>query len=110
MPNARYEVRSRELSTVDDVLRRNLIEALKSRSWTYHAAERAASFVAGLYQEGASEWKVWPSEERGPDHYRVARSVKAPTVYGSPVEGRARDVADALNEIERHGSDATGIP
>ena len=95
---------------MDDVLRRNLIEALKSRSWTYHAAERAASFVEGLYQDGESEWKVWPSEASGHDHYGVARSAKAPSVYDSPVEGRARDVADALNAIERHGSDATGIP
>jgi hypothetical protein len=95
---------------VEDVFRSRLIEALKSRSWTYHAAERAASFVASLYQEGGSEWKVWPSEAREPDLYRVAGSANADSVYDSRVEGRARDVADALNEIERHGSDATGIP
>ena len=96
---------------VDHVLRRSLIEALKARGWSYHAAERAAEFVAGLPREGDGEWKVWPSvDAKGPDLYRVARRVNAVTVYDSPVEGRARDVSDALNEIERHGPDAAGSP
>ncbi len=96
---------------MDDVLRRNLIEALKSRSWTYHAAERAASFVAGLYQDEESEWKVWRTQVADdPSFFRVARQESAVSVFDSLVEGRARDVANALNELERHGADATGIP
>src|SRR5712692_9285989 len=82
-----------------------------STTWSYHAAERAAEFVAGLPREGDGEWKVWPSvDAKGPNLYRVARRVNAVSVYDSPVEGRARDVSDALNEIERHGPDAAGCP
>jgi hypothetical protein len=96
---------------VDDILRRKLIEALKNSGWAQLDAERTATFAAGLYQAGAGEWKIWPSgNATGPDHYRVARRATALSVYDSPLEGRARDVASALNEIERSGSDATGTP
>ncbi len=94
---------------MDHVLRRSLIEALKARGWSYHAAERAAEFVAGLSREGDGEWKAWRSgNAMGSDHYRVARRENGVSVYDSPVEARARDVASALNELERHDSDATG--
>lgn len=96
---------------MDDILRRNLIEMLKNLGWAHLDSERAAAFAAALYQAGGGEWKVWPSgNTTGPDQYRVAHRASAPSVYDSPMEGRARDVADALNEVERHGSDATGIP
>jgi hypothetical protein len=95
---------------VDDILRRKLINALKNRRWTLLDAERAAAFVAGLDQAGEGEWKVWPSETKGLSHYRVARRASALSVYDSPQEGRARDVSNALNEIERDDSDATGTP
>ena len=97
---------------MDHVLRRSLIEALKNRDWTHLDAERAAAFTAGLYQSGGGECKVWPTgNPTGPDHYRVARrESNAISVYDAPQEGRARDVANALNELERHGPDATGTP
>lgn len=57
------------------------------------------------------EWRIWPGQAAGdPSYFRVARQESAVPVFGSLVEGRARDVANALNEIERPGSDATGIP
>jgi hypothetical protein len=94
---------------VDDILRRNLIKALEARGWSYHAAERAAVFVSGNYQTGEGEWRVWPSgNAAGPDHYRVGRRESAVPVYDSPLEGHTRDVANALNELERSNSDATG--
>lgn len=66
-------------------------------------------FVAGLPREGDGEWKVWPSRDAmGPDHYRVARRENAVPVYDSPVEARAREVADALNGLAGDDSDATG--
>ncbi len=46
---------------------------------------------------------------KGPDLYRVARRVNPVCVYDSPEEARARDVAGALNELEQHNSDATGM-
>lgn len=93
-------------TAVDQILRSRLIEALTSRRWTPVDAERAAEFVAGLYHAGEGEWKVWPSEKA--DHYRVARRVDALSVYDSPQQGRTRDVAHALNEVEGNDSDATG--
>ena len=95
---------------MDDILRRNFLKALKNRRWTSLDAERAATFVAGLYQAEAGEWTVWPSETKGLTHYRVARHAGALSVYDSPQEGRAWDVANALNELEGHDSDATGTP
>lgn len=93
---------------MDDDLRLNLIEALKNRRWTPLDAERTAAFVAGLYKEGEGEWKVWPSGRAAGDHYGVARSEAVASAYDSPFKERARDVANALNEIERRQSDATG--
>ncbi len=93
---------------MDDILRRNLLKALKNRRWTSLDAERAATFVAGLHQAEEGEWMVWPSETKGLSHYRVARRADALSVYDSPQEGRAGDVAHALNEIERNDSDAAG--
>jgi hypothetical protein len=94
---------------VDDVLRRRLIEALQNRRWTSLDAERAAAAAAGLYQDGDPEWKVRRTEVAGDPHFfRVARQESAVSVFDSPFEGRARDVANALNEIERNDSDATG--
>jgi len=95
---------------VDDIFRHNLLKALKNRRWTSLDAERTATFVAGLYQAEEGEWVVWPSETKGLRHFRVARHAGALSVYDSPQEGRARDVAHALNEIERNDSDATGTP
>jgi hypothetical protein len=46
----------------------------------------------------------------GPDLYRVDRDEDAISVYDSPIQGRALDVASVLNEFERHGPDATGWP
>jgi hypothetical protein len=94
---------------VDHVLRRSLIEALKSRRWTPLDAERAAAGVAGVYLVGEGEWKVWPSGNADkPDAYRVSCREKETSVYDSPQEKRARDVASALNELEQQNSDATG--
>ena len=94
---------------MDHVLRRSLIAALKARGWSYHAAERAAEFAAGLPREGDGEWKVWPSGNvMGSDQFRVARRDNVVSVYDSPVEARAREVTSALNELEGHDSDATG--
>lgn len=96
---------------MDDILRRRLIHALKDRRWSSVDAERAATGVAELYRAEAGEWWVWPSRNaRGPDLYRVARDEDANSVYDSPVQKRALDVVGALNELERHGPDATGWP
>ena len=94
---------------MDPVLRRMLIEGLRTRGWTHLDGERAAESVAGLYQDGAAEWGVWLSKVAGePDVYRVARGGNVISFYDSPLEGRARDVAGALNEVEWKDSDATG--
>jgi hypothetical protein len=94
---------------VDHILRRNLIEALKNRRWTHLDAERAAESVAELYDQGDAAWEVWRSEVvADPDSYGVARDESDVSVYRSLLEGRARDVAIALNELERRDSDATG--
>jgi hypothetical protein len=96
---------------VDDILRRRLIHALKNRRWTSLDAERAAAAADSLYQDGDTEWKVWRSQAGGdPSIFRVARQESAVSVFDSLVEGRARDVANALNELEPHGSDRTGPP
>ena len=94
---------------MDDILRRRLIHALKDRRWASLDAERAAARIAELYHAEAGEWGAWPSKNAmGPDLYRVARDEPAISVYDSPIQGRALDVASVLNEFERHGSDATG--
>ncbi len=96
---------------MDDILRRRLIHAFKNRRWTSLDAERAAAGIAELYHAEAGEWWAWPSRNAmGPDLYRVARDEDANSVYDSPVQKRALDVVGALNELERHGPDATGIP
>jgi hypothetical protein len=96
---------------VDDILRRRLIHALKNRHWTSLDAERAAAAAVGLYHEGDTEWRVWRTQvSDDPSFFRVARRESAVSVFDSLVEGRARDVANALNEHERHGPDATGTP
>jgi hypothetical protein len=96
---------------VDDVLRRRLIEALKSRHWASLDAERTAAAAAGVYQDGDTEWKVWRTEVGAdPSFSRVARQERALCIYNTLLEGRARDMANALNELERSGSDATGTP
>jgi hypothetical protein len=95
---------------VDPDLRRNLIEALENRHWTHLDAERAAAGVASFYQAAEGEWMVWPTGNAvKPDLYRVARRADEASVYDSPQKGRAGDVANAMNELERHGSNATGI-
>jgi hypothetical protein len=96
---------------VDDILRRRLIHALKDRRWSSLDAERAAASIAELYHAEAGEWWAWPSRNAmGLDSYRVARDEDAISVYDSPIQGRALDVAGVLNEFERHGSGATGWP
>jgi hypothetical protein len=96
---------------VDDILRGNLIKALKNRRWTALDAERAAATAAGLYQDGDMEWKVWRTQvANDPSFFRVARQESAVSVFDSLVQGRSRDVANALNELERHSPDATGTP
>jgi hypothetical protein len=96
---------------VDDILRRRLINALKPRGWTSLDAERAAAIVAGLYQDGHMEWKVWHTQVAGdPSSFRVARQMSAACVFESLLQKRARDVATALNELERPDPDATDSP
>jgi hypothetical protein len=96
---------------VNHDLRRRLIGALENRHWTHLDAERAASGIASFYQAAEGEWKVWPTGNLvRPDLYRVARRADEASVYDSPQAGRAGDVANAMNELERHGPDATGTP
>jgi hypothetical protein len=38
----------------------------------------------------------------------VARRVNGPSVFDSPLQSLARDVAGALNELEGHAPKATG--
>lgn len=96
---------------VDDNLRGNLITALTNRRWTSLDAERAAAAAAGLYQDGDREWKVWRIQVGDdPRFFRVARRASAVSVFDTLLEGRARDMANALNELERLDADATGIP
>jgi hypothetical protein len=94
---------------VDDDLRLNLIEALKNRRWTNLDAESAAADAAAVYPDGEGPWQVWHSQlADDPDCYWVARLEHGFSAYKSLLEGRARDVADVLNELEGRGSDATG--
>lgn len=97
---------------MDQDIRGKLIESLKSRSWTPLDAERVAIRIEALYGLEAGEWKVVLWEIAGGEQnlYLVARKVNGPSVFDSPLEVRARDVASALNELEGHDSDATGTP
>lgn len=96
---------------MDDILRRRLIHALQNRRWTEHEAQRAAEGIASIYLAEEWEWRVWPTGDAGrPDLFHVARRLNDTSAYDSLLEGRARDVANALNEVERPDSDATGIP
>src|SRR5712692_1336829 len=94
---------------VDHVLRRSLIDALKDRGWTHLEAERASEYAGEFYQRAGGTWEVWCGQAADdPDYYRVARHGSDASVYKAMLEGRARDVARALNELEGHDSDATG--
>ncbi len=97
---------------MDHPLRPSLIEALKARSWTHLDAERVAIRIEASYKLEAGEWKVVLWEVAGGEQnlYLVARKVNEVSVFDSSLEGRARDVASALNELEGHDSDATGTP
>jgi hypothetical protein len=92
---------------VDHDVRRKLIELLKSRSWTPLDAEQVAIRIEALYELEAGEWKVVLWEIAGGEQnlYLVARKVNGPSVFDSPLEGRARDVASALNQIEADHSE-----
>ena len=90
---------------MDHDLRRRIIEALTSRSWEAGDAERAATRIEALYEREApkaEEWKVLLWEVAGGEGsvFLVARRVNGRSVFDSPLEMRARDVASALNEIE----------
>lgn len=92
---------------VEDDLRRRLIQALKNQQWTSLEAERAAASVARFYEARDGRWQVWLSQVVGDaDSYRVARRENEVSVYDSLIEGWARDVAGALNELEAHVSNA----
>lgn len=92
---------------VEDGLRRLLIQTLKNRRWTSLDAERAAASVARFYETRDGPWQVWLRQVAGDaDFYRVARRENEVSVYDSLLEGWARDVAGALNELEAHVSDA----
>ena len=96
---------------MDDTLRRKVIDALQLRRWTQLDAERAADSVVGIYQAGPGEWRVWRSGKMvGQDIYRVARPGDPVSVYNSPLEERAREVADVLNELQGHTRAAPGAP
>jgi hypothetical protein len=96
-------------TAVDQALRLRLIDALKSRSWESSDAERAATRIEALYEAGTEEWKVVLWEVAGGEGslFFVARRVEGPSVFDSPREVRARDVAGALNEIEADSSAST---
>ena len=87
---------------MDHGFRRRLIAALESRSWEPQDAERAAIRIEAFYALEAEEWKVLLWEVAGGEGslFLVARRVNGPSVFDSPLEVRARDVANALNEIE----------
>lgn len=92
-------------------LRRALIEAFENRGWKHPDANLAAESIASFYEVGDGEWIVRLSEAPDdPPFYQVARREDEVFVYVTLLEGRARDVANALNEIERSGPDATGTP
>jgi len=87
---------------MDNALRRRLIEALTARSWESSDAERAATRIEATYEREADEWKVllWQVAGGEGNVFLVARRVNGPSVFDSPLEVRARDIASALNEIE----------
>ena len=87
---------------MDQDVRSKLIESLKTRSWTHLDAERVAIRIEALYGLEDGEWKVVLWEIAGGEQnlYLVARKVNGQAVFDSPLEGRARDVASALNEAE----------
>ena len=87
---------------MDHAVRDRLIEALKSRTWTPADAEQVAARIEALYEREAGEWKVVLWEIAGGEQnvYLVARKVNGTSVFDSPLQGRARDVAGALNEAE----------
>ncbi len=92
-------------TAVDQDVRHKLIESLKSRGWTPLDAEQVATRVEALYQREAGEWKVLLWEIAGGEQnvYLVAREVKGQSVFDSPLQSRARDVASVLNELEAAG-------
>ena len=94
---------------MDQDVRRKLIEVLTSRSWTPLDAEQVAIRIEALYALEPGEWKVVLWEVAGGEQslYLVARKVNGPSVFDSPQQGRARDVARALNEIETGHSEPT---
>ena len=93
---------------VDHTLCRCLIQALKSRHWMPLDAEWAAEGIGKCYRSGQGEWQVRLSKIAGQlDLYLGARSMNGAPVFDSHLEGRARDVAGALNELEGLDSFAT---
>lgn len=95
---------------MDNSLRRRLIVALTARGWEAADAERAAMRIEALYERETEEWKVllWQIAGGEGTLFLVARRVNGPSVFDSPLEVRARDVASALNEIEADRSEPTG--
>lgn len=95
---------------MDHALRRRLVAALESRSWESSDAERTATRIEALYERETGEWKVvlWQVAGGEGSVFLVARRVNGPSVFDSPLEVRARDVASALNEIEADRSEPTG--
>ena len=91
---------------MDPDVRRKLIDSLKSRSWTDLDAEQVAGRIEALYEREAGEWKVVLWEIAGGEQnvYIVSRKVDGPSVFDSPQQSRARDVASALNELEADSS------
>jgi hypothetical protein len=87
---------------VDHGLRDMLIESLKARSWSEGDAERVATRIDAVYERDAGEWKVllWEVAGGEQDLYLVTRQVNGRSVFDSPLQALARDVAAALNEIE----------
>ncbi len=87
------------------------VEAFESRGWKQLDANLAAESIASFYEAGAGDWTVRQNEVSGdPPFYHVARRGDEVHIYVTLLEGRARDVANALNEIERRGPDATANP
>ncbi len=87
--------------SVDHALRLKLVDALQNRRWAHLDAERVATGVADGYQSGTGLWQVWRSQVgHDPPQYHVARKEHGGSVYEGFLVGRARDVADALNDIE----------
>lgn len=85
-----------------------LTAQLERRHWTPLDAGRAAEAVARHYQVAAGKWQVWHRRLDGRiDVYRVSRRESEVSVYDSSQEGRARDVASALNDVQGQ-SEAVG--